>query len=135
MLTATQIQSYRDDGYLLVADVIAPDVVAKARLKLAELIEASRRVSASDGRSTGEGRMKSADRLLLASAGGAMNPSLNAGHVLPAPSLGPQRRSPLHGGPSLSSIMVLDSAHHARDLRLELHQRLDTRTLVVVGGC
>jgi phytanoyl-CoA hydroxylase len=48
MLTTTQIQSYRDDGFLVVDDVIAPDAVAKARSKLAELIEASRRVSASD---------------------------------------------------------------------------------------
>jgi hypothetical protein len=48
MLTATQIESYRDNGYLVVPDVIAPDRVAKARAKLAELINASRGVSASD---------------------------------------------------------------------------------------
>jgi phytanoyl-CoA hydroxylase len=48
MLTPTQIQSYRDNGYLVVPDAIAPDRVAKARAKLAELIQASRQVSASD---------------------------------------------------------------------------------------
>jgi phytanoyl-CoA hydroxylase len=48
MLTATQIDSYRDNGYLVVPDVIALHWVAKARAKLAELLEASRRVSASD---------------------------------------------------------------------------------------
>jgi phytanoyl-CoA hydroxylase len=48
LLTSTQIESYREDGYLVVADVIALDKVATARAKLTELIEASRRVSASD---------------------------------------------------------------------------------------
>jgi phytanoyl-CoA hydroxylase len=48
MLTAAQIESYRDSGYLVLPDVISPGVVAKARAKLVELIEASRRVSASD---------------------------------------------------------------------------------------
>jgi hypothetical protein len=48
MLTVTEIEAYRENGYLVVADVIPPDWVAKARAKLAELIEASRRVSASD---------------------------------------------------------------------------------------
>jgi hypothetical protein len=44
MLTVTEIEAYRENGYLVVADVIPPDWVAKARAKLAELIEASRRV-------------------------------------------------------------------------------------------
>jgi phytanoyl-CoA hydroxylase len=48
MLTPTQIQSYRDNGYLVVPDALRPDQVAKGRAKLADLIEASRRVSASD---------------------------------------------------------------------------------------
>jgi phytanoyl-CoA hydroxylase len=48
MLTVTEIEAYRENGYLVVADVIPPDWVAKARAKVSELIEASRRVSASD---------------------------------------------------------------------------------------
>lgn len=48
MLTATQIEFYRANGYLVVPGVITPERAAKARAKLAELIEASRRVSASD---------------------------------------------------------------------------------------
>ena len=48
MLTAAQIESYREIGYLVVPDVIGPDVLAKARAKLAELIEKSREVTASD---------------------------------------------------------------------------------------
>ena len=48
MLTTAQIESYREIGYLVVPDVIGPDVLAKARAKLAELIEKSREVSASD---------------------------------------------------------------------------------------
>ena len=47
MLTVTEIEAYRENGYLVVADVIPPGWVAKARAKLAELIEASRQVSAS----------------------------------------------------------------------------------------
>ena len=48
MLTATQIEYYRDNGYLVVPDVIAPDWVAKARARLDELVEASRRASGND---------------------------------------------------------------------------------------
>jgi len=48
MLTKAQIESYRENGYLVVPDAIGPDKVTKARAKLAELIEASRRVPASD---------------------------------------------------------------------------------------
>ena len=48
MLTTAQIESYREIGYLVVPDVIGPDVLAKARAKLAELIEKSREVTASD---------------------------------------------------------------------------------------
>src|ERR1035438_6577193 len=48
MLTVTQIEFYRENGYVVVPDVISPDVLAKARAKLAELIERSREVSASD---------------------------------------------------------------------------------------
>src|SRR5580658_3856401 len=48
MLSETQIRSYHDNGYLVVPAVIAPGSLAKARATLAELIEASRRVSASD---------------------------------------------------------------------------------------
>ena len=48
MLTTAQIESYREIGYLVVPDVVGPDVLAKARAKLAELIEKSREVTASD---------------------------------------------------------------------------------------
>jgi len=48
MLTTAQIESYRENGYVVVPDVIGPDVLAKARAKLAELIEKSREVTASD---------------------------------------------------------------------------------------
>jgi phytanoyl-CoA hydroxylase len=48
MLTATEIEFYRENGYLVVPDAIAPNWVAKAQAKLAELIERSRGVSASD---------------------------------------------------------------------------------------
>jgi phytanoyl-CoA hydroxylase len=48
MLTTSQIEFYRENGYVVVPDVIGPDVLAKARVKLAELIEKSREVSASD---------------------------------------------------------------------------------------
>jgi phytanoyl-CoA hydroxylase len=48
MLTASQIELYRENGYLVVPDAIAQERMARARAKLAELIEASRRVSASD---------------------------------------------------------------------------------------
>ena len=48
MLTASQIEFYGENGYLVVPDAIAQERMARARAKLAELIEASRRVSASD---------------------------------------------------------------------------------------
>jgi phytanoyl-CoA hydroxylase len=48
MLSTSQIEFYRENGYVVVPDVIGPDVLAKARAKLAELIEKSREVSASD---------------------------------------------------------------------------------------
>jgi ectoine hydroxylase-related dioxygenase (phytanoyl-CoA dioxygenase family) len=48
MLTTAQIEFYRENGYVVVPDVIGPDVLAKARAKLAELIEKSREVTASD---------------------------------------------------------------------------------------
>ena len=48
MLTATQIEAYRKNGFLVVPEVIALGQVAKARAKLVELIEASRRVPASN---------------------------------------------------------------------------------------
>jgi len=48
MLSTTQIESYRETGYVVVPDVIGPDLLAKARAKLAELIEKSREVSVSN---------------------------------------------------------------------------------------
>jgi phytanoyl-CoA hydroxylase len=48
MLSRTQIESYRVNGYLVVPNAIAPDLVTNAREKLAELIKASRLLSASD---------------------------------------------------------------------------------------
>jgi ectoine hydroxylase-related dioxygenase (phytanoyl-CoA dioxygenase family) len=48
MLNADQIESYRNDGYLVVPDVIAPAQIASARAKLSELMQASRQVSASN---------------------------------------------------------------------------------------
>lgn len=48
MLTATQIEFYRENGYLVVPDTIAPNQVARAQARLAELIERSREVLASD---------------------------------------------------------------------------------------
>jgi phytanoyl-CoA hydroxylase len=48
MLSTSQIEFYRENGYVVVPDVIGPDVLAEARVKLAELIEKSREVSASD---------------------------------------------------------------------------------------
>ena len=48
MLNTSQIEFYRENGYVIVPDVVGPDVLAKARAKLAELIEKSREVSASD---------------------------------------------------------------------------------------
>src|SRR3984957_8546281 len=48
MLSTSQIEFYRENGYVVVPDVIGPDVLAKARAKLAELIEKSRDISASD---------------------------------------------------------------------------------------
>ena len=48
MLTATQIEAYRKDGYLVLPDVDRAGQVAKARAKLVELIEASRRVPTSN---------------------------------------------------------------------------------------
>jgi ectoine hydroxylase-related dioxygenase (phytanoyl-CoA dioxygenase family) len=48
MLSTSQIEFYRENGYVVVPDVIGPDTLAKARAKLAELIEKSREVSASD---------------------------------------------------------------------------------------
>ena len=48
MLNAEQIKAYRAEGYLVVPNVIAPRQIARARTRLAELIEASRQVSVSD---------------------------------------------------------------------------------------
>src|SRR6516165_4544096 len=48
MLTATQIEAYRKNGFLVVPEVIPLSQVAKARAKLVELVEASRRVPASN---------------------------------------------------------------------------------------
>jgi ectoine hydroxylase-related dioxygenase (phytanoyl-CoA dioxygenase family) len=48
MLNATQIEAYHAEGYLVVPNVIGPSQIARARARLAELIEASRQVSASD---------------------------------------------------------------------------------------
>ena len=48
MLNATQIEAYHTEGYLVVPNVIKPSQIARAREKLAELIETSRQVSASD---------------------------------------------------------------------------------------
>jgi ectoine hydroxylase-related dioxygenase (phytanoyl-CoA dioxygenase family) len=49
MLNEGQVRSYHDNGYLVVADVISPEALAKARARLVELVEASRRISLSDG--------------------------------------------------------------------------------------
>ena len=48
MLTATQVEAYRKDGFLVLPEVIPPGQVVKARAKLVELIEASRRVPTSN---------------------------------------------------------------------------------------
>ena len=49
MLTASQIEFYRENGYVVVPDVIPQPWLAKARETLADLIERSRDVPASNG--------------------------------------------------------------------------------------
>ena len=48
MLTKAQIDSYHENGYLIVPDVVPQEHLARSRAKLAELIEKSREVSTSD---------------------------------------------------------------------------------------
>ncbi len=48
MLTKSQIDSYDEDGYLIVPNVVPQDYLARSRAKLSELIEKSREVSTSD---------------------------------------------------------------------------------------
>ena len=50
-LSPEQIQFYRDEGYILLENIIAPNNLVRVREKISEFLERSREVSASNATS------------------------------------------------------------------------------------